>query len=122
MKPLLSQSTATLRRTSHAAALLALTSEIWLAAIPLAHADTGKLLLTGGVSTVEGAAGGGLSPWAVKTNADGVATLPDVPEGAARLQVWHVDQLLDATPTLLTVVPVTAISVETRVQPRRRRP
>jgi hypothetical protein len=34
------------------------------AALP-AHADTGKLLLTGGVSTVEGAAGGGLSPWAV---------------------------------------------------------
>jgi hypothetical protein len=30
-----------------------------------AHADTGKLLLTGGVSTIEGAAGGGLSPWAV---------------------------------------------------------
>lgn len=30
-----------------------------------AHADTGKLLLTGGVSTLEGAAGGGLSPWAV---------------------------------------------------------
>ncbi|MDP2073933.1 DUF3034 family protein [Hydrogenophaga sp.] len=30
-----------------------------------AHADTGKLLLTGGVSSVEGAAGGGISPWAV---------------------------------------------------------
>lgn len=30
-----------------------------------AHADTGKLLLTGGVSTIEGAAGGGLTPWAV---------------------------------------------------------
>lgn len=30
-----------------------------------AHADTGKLLLTGGVSTLEGTAGGGLSPWAV---------------------------------------------------------
>jgi hypothetical protein len=30
-----------------------------------AQADTGKLLLTGGVSTVEGAAGGGLTPWAV---------------------------------------------------------
>ena len=30
-----------------------------------AQADTGKLLLTGGVSTIEGAAGGGLSPWAV---------------------------------------------------------
>jgi len=62
------------------------------------------------------------TPWAVKTNADGVATLPDVPEGAARLRVWHVDQLLDAAPTLLTVIPVTAVSVETRVQPRRRRP
>ncbi len=29
------------------------------------YADTGKLLLTGGVSTIEGAAGGGISPWAV---------------------------------------------------------
>lgn len=33
--------------------------------LPLAHADTGKLLLTGGVSTISGSAGGGLSPWAV---------------------------------------------------------
>ncbi|WP_341906806.1 DUF3034 family protein [Polaromonas sp. YR568] len=30
-----------------------------------AQADTGKLLLTGGVSTIEGAAGGGITPWAV---------------------------------------------------------
>jgi hypothetical protein len=30
-----------------------------------AQADTGKLLLTGGVSTIEGAAGGGLTPWAI---------------------------------------------------------
>ena len=29
------------------------------------HAESGKLLLTGGVSSVEGAAGGGISPWAV---------------------------------------------------------
>ncbi len=34
-------------------------------ACTLAHADTGKLLLTGGVSTIDGAAGGGLTPWAV---------------------------------------------------------
>jgi Protein of unknown function (DUF3034) len=40
------------------------TAAALLAAVP-AHADTGKLLLTGGVSTVEGAAGGGISPWAV---------------------------------------------------------
>ncbi len=30
-----------------------------------ANADTGKLLLTGGVSAISGAAGGGLTPWAV---------------------------------------------------------
>jgi hypothetical protein len=29
------------------------------------QADTGKLLLTGGVSSIDGAAGGGLTPWAV---------------------------------------------------------
>lgn len=31
----------------------------------LAHAETGKLLLTGGVSSIDGVAGGGLTPWAV---------------------------------------------------------
>lgn len=36
-----------------------------LLALGLAQADTGKLLLTGGVSSVDGAAGGGLTPWAV---------------------------------------------------------
>jgi len=36
-----------------------------LLALPLLSAAQGKLLLTGGVSTVEGAAGGGLTPWAV---------------------------------------------------------
>ena len=30
-----------------------------------AQADTGKLLLTGGVSSIDGAAGGGLTPWAI---------------------------------------------------------
>lgn len=30
-----------------------------------AHAHSGKLLLTGGVSSIDGAAGGGLTPWAV---------------------------------------------------------
>ena len=30
-----------------------------------ANAQTGKLLLTGGVSSIEGAAGGGLTPWAL---------------------------------------------------------
>ncbi|MEO6663113.1 MAG: DUF3034 family protein [Rubrivivax sp.] len=32
---------------------------------PAAHAADGKLLLTGGVGSIDGAAGGGLSPWAL---------------------------------------------------------
>jgi Protein of unknown function (DUF3034) len=36
-----------------------------LLACSAVHAETGKLLLTGGVSTIDGAAGGGLTPWAV---------------------------------------------------------
>jgi hypothetical protein len=43
--------------------LLIASSAVFMPAICLS--DTGKLLLTGGVSTVEGAAGGGISPWAV---------------------------------------------------------
>jgi hypothetical protein len=38
---------------------------LWASLLPVAHAETGKLLLTGGVSTIDGAAGGGLTPWAV---------------------------------------------------------
>lgn len=52
-------------RLSHKTGLLALAAAGALIAAAPAHADTGKLLLTGGVSTIEGAAGGGLSPWAV---------------------------------------------------------
>lgn len=33
--------------------------------LPRAHADTDKLPLTGGVTSIDGAAGGGLTPWAV---------------------------------------------------------
>ena len=49
-----------MKHTLHALALAAATL-----ACSLAQADTGKLLLTGGVSSVNGAAGGGLTPWAV---------------------------------------------------------
>jgi len=43
---------------------LAVSATLALAAT-VAHADTGKLLHTGGVSTIAGSAGGGLTPWAV---------------------------------------------------------
>ena len=51
-------------------ALLLAIAGICALASEVAMADTGKLLLTGGVSSIDGAAGGGLSPWAtIGTNA-----------------------------------------------------
>ena len=53
-------------RSPAAAAVLALSSVPALAA-DFASPDLGKLLATGGVSQVEGAGGGGLTPWALIT-------------------------------------------------------
>jgi plastocyanin len=61
------------------------------------------------------------TPWAVKTSADGVALLPQVPEGPMRLRVWHPDQLVEQTAITIEVQPVTALSVPTQIQPRRAR-
>ena len=49
----------------HPPTLLATLATLAMATTGLAHADTGKLLLTGGVSTIAGSAGGGITPWAV---------------------------------------------------------
>lgn len=62
------------------------------------------------------------SPWTVQTDANGVATLQGVPEGAAKVRVVHADQLIEAQPMAVNITPVTALSVPTQVQPRRRRP
>lgn len=35
--------------------------------VQIAHADNGRLIATGGASSIEGAAGGGITPWAVLT-------------------------------------------------------
>ena len=61
------------------------------------------------------------SPWYAKTNANGIATLPDVPDGAARVRLWHADQLVDIPATALQVTSITTLTVPTLVQPRRRR-
>ena len=62
------------------------------------------------------------SPWTVLTDANGVATLQNVPEGAAKVRIVHADQLLEATPVAVTITQVTALNLPTQVQPRRRRP
>ena len=61
------------------------------------------------------------SPWTVKTNALGVAMVPNLPEGAAKLRIWHAEQLIEATPTPATIQPLTVMEVPTRITPRRRR-
>ncbi len=62
------------------------------------------------------------SPWALKTNADGVAQFTDVPDGAAQVRVWQADQLLDLAPLNITVGATPSQSnVQLQVVPRRRR-
>ncbi|MGH8820707.1 MAG: cupredoxin domain-containing protein [Rhodoferax sp.] len=62
------------------------------------------------------------SPWTVKTGADGVATLNDVPEGPAQIKVWHADQLVDVPAQHVTLgsAPLTT-KVQLSVVPRRSR-
>jgi Protein of unknown function (DUF3034) len=54
-----------LTRTSLFLALAALSASAFAADEAMPAGSSGKLLLTGGVSQLEGAAGGGLTPWAV---------------------------------------------------------
>ena len=43
------------------------------------------------------------TPWYAKTNAQGVAVIDGVPDGAAELRLWHSDQLQDQAVVSLTV-------------------
>lgn len=62
------------------------------------------------------------SPWAVLTNADGLAELEQLPEGAAQIKVWHADQLIDLAPQTHTVTASPAkLTLQLSVVPRRRR-
>ena len=62
------------------------------------------------------------SPWTVKTDAFGVATLEDVPDGAATIKVWHSAQLVDLKPQTVTLGAAAAkLTVQLEVVPRRRR-
>ena len=62
------------------------------------------------------------SPWTVKTDAFGVDTLEDVPDGAATIKVWHSAQLVDLKPQTVTLGAAPAkVTVQLEVVPRRRR-
>jgi plastocyanin len=62
------------------------------------------------------------TPWFGKTDANGMATIEGVPEGAAELNLWHPDQLQEQAQVKLQV---TAAAMKTATQlnftPKRRR-
>jgi len=62
------------------------------------------------------------SPWAVLTNAEGVAQFEQLPEGVAQIKVWHADQLIDIAPQAHTVTASPGkLTLQLSVVPRRRR-
>ena len=62
------------------------------------------------------------SPWAVLTDAQGVASFEGVPDGAAQVRVWQADQLLDLAPQRVTVGAAPAkLAIQLSVVQRRRR-
>ncbi len=62
------------------------------------------------------------SPWTVKTQANGVAVLDDVPDGAASVRVWQAIQVVEKPAQSVTVgATPTKLTVQLDVVPRRRR-
>ena len=62
------------------------------------------------------------SPWAAKTNAEGLAIFDGLPAGAAQVKVWQADQLIDLPVQSLTLTASPAkLGVQLNVVPRRRR-
>jgi plastocyanin len=62
------------------------------------------------------------SPWAVLTNAEGIASFDSVPDGAVQVKVWHADQFIDIPPqrVSLTAAPVKS-TMQLTVIPRKKR-
>ncbi len=62
------------------------------------------------------------SPWAAKTNEQGIASFDNVPDGAIQVRVWHSDQLVDL-PLQTVIVSPAPLQVKSQLQvtPRRRR-
>ena len=62
------------------------------------------------------------SPWAVLTDAQGIASFEGVPDGAVQVRVWQADQLLDLAPQRVTVGAAPAkLAIQLSVVQRRRR-
>jgi plastocyanin len=62
------------------------------------------------------------TPWFAKTDANGVASVDGVPDGAIEVNLWHPDQLAEQPPLRLTATPAALkASGQLNFTPRRRR-
>jgi plastocyanin len=61
------------------------------------------------------------TPWAAKTDANGVVTFTDLPDGAATVKVWHAAQFVDLKPVQATLSAApSVVKMQLSVTPRRR--
>ena len=62
------------------------------------------------------------TPWARLGGEDGKAVLQGLPEGPARVRVWHPDQLVEGAATAVQVTASgSAVSISTQITPARRK-
>ena len=61
------------------------------------------------------------TPWATKTDANGMATFTDLPDGVTTVKVWHSAQFVDLKPVQTTLSAAPAqVKMQLSVTPRRR--
>lgn len=62
------------------------------------------------------------TPWAKLVGDDGKAVLQAVPEGPARVRIWHAEQLVEGAPVTVQVTSSgSAVSVPTQISPARKK-
>jgi plastocyanin len=62
------------------------------------------------------------TPWARLGGEDGKAVLHGLPEGPARVRIWHPDQLVDGAPTDVRIAANgSAVTITTQIAPARRK-
>lgn len=62
------------------------------------------------------------TPWARLGGEDGRAVLQGLPEGPAKVRIWHPDQLVDGAPTEVKVsASGTAVTIATQIAPARKK-
>jgi hypothetical protein len=62
------------------------------------------------------------TPWAKLDGEDGKAVLQGLPEGPARVRIWHPDQLVEGAPTAVQVAAAgSAVTITTQIAPARRK-